>query len=61
MKHPLRFGALVTSVTLARRAEELGYDLVAVPDNPQTDSPQTDVWTLLTWIAGRTSRSGRWS
>ena len=53
MKHPLRFGALVTSVTLARRAEELGYDLVAVPN-----SPQTDVWTLLTWIAGHTERIG---
>ena len=31
MKHRLRFGALVTSVTEARRAEELGYDLVVVP------------------------------
>jgi alkanesulfonate monooxygenase SsuD/methylene tetrahydromethanopterin reductase-like flavin-dependent oxidoreductase (luciferase family) len=53
MKHRLRFGALVTSVAEARRAEELGYDLVAVPATPETDT-----WTLLTWIAGHTARIG---
>ncbi|WP_239165062.1 LLM class flavin-dependent oxidoreductase [Actinoplanes palleronii] len=52
MKHRLRFGALVTSVAEARRAEELGYDLVAVsPD-------ERDPWTLLSWIAGHTERVG---
>ncbi|MDI6104041.1 LLM class flavin-dependent oxidoreductase [Actinoplanes sp. NEAU-A12] len=53
MTHRLRFGALVTSVAGARRAEELGYDLVAVPDTPDTDT-----WTLLAWIAGHTERIG---
>jgi alkanesulfonate monooxygenase SsuD/methylene tetrahydromethanopterin reductase-like flavin-dependent oxidoreductase (luciferase family) len=55
--HPLRFGVAVpptepgTAVELARLAEELGLDLVAVPDDP--DAP--DAWTLLSWIAGATS------
>src|SRR5687768_17407972 len=53
--HPLSFGALLpppAAVTLAHRAEELGYDLVTVPDEP--GGP--DAWTQLTWIAGRTDR-----
>ena len=53
MRHRLRFGALVTSVTGARRAEELGYDLVAIADTAETDG-----WTLAAWIAGRTERVG---
>lgn len=53
MTHPIRFGALVTSVAEARRAEELGYDLVAVAPDPDADD-----WTLLTWIAGQTERIG---
>ncbi len=53
MTHPLRFGALVTSVAGARRAEELGYDLIAVPAAPDGDD-----WTLLTWIAGHTAKAG---
>ncbi|GAA2487378.1 LLM class flavin-dependent oxidoreductase [Winogradskya humida] len=55
MKHPLRFGALVTTVAEAIRAEELGYDLVAISDGPASAE---DPWTLLTWIAGRTERIG---
>jgi alkanesulfonate monooxygenase SsuD/methylene tetrahydromethanopterin reductase-like flavin-dependent oxidoreductase (luciferase family) len=54
MTHPVRFGALVTSVAQARRAEELGYDLVAVPHAPDDG----DDWTLLTWIAGQTEKVG---
>ncbi|BCY08395.1 LLM class flavin-dependent oxidoreductase [Actinoplanes sp. L3-i22] len=54
MTHPTRFGALVTSVAGARRAEELGYDLVAVPGAPDGG----DDWTLLTWIAGHTATIG---
>ncbi|AGL14255.1 LLM class flavin-dependent oxidoreductase [Actinoplanes sp. N902-109] len=47
-----RFGALVTAVAAAREADELGFDLVAV-QAPGTDAP----WTLLSWIAGQTSRA----
>ncbi|GAA4977115.1 LLM class flavin-dependent oxidoreductase [Actinoplanes utahensis] len=53
MGHRLRFGALVTSVAQARRAEELGYDLALVRDQPDGDA-----WTLLSWIAGHTERIG---
>ncbi|MET8152440.1 LLM class flavin-dependent oxidoreductase [Actinoplanes sp. NPDC049668] len=53
-----RFGVLVTpgagALALAQRAEELGLDLVAVPDADQA----LDAWTLLGWIAGRTERIG---
>jgi hypothetical protein len=48
--HRLSFGALLQTPALAHRAEELGYDLVTVPDD------DLDAWTLLTWIAGRTDR-----
>ncbi|MEU4690150.1 LLM class flavin-dependent oxidoreductase [Actinoplanes sp. NPDC023714] len=53
MTHRLRFGALVTSVAEARRAEELGYDLAVI-----TGGAHADPWTLLTWIAGHTERIG---
>lgn len=53
MTHPRLFGALVTSVAEARRAEELGYDLVAVAPGDDADD-----WTLLTWIAGHTEKAG---
>ncbi|MGX6603532.1 LLM class flavin-dependent oxidoreductase [Micromonosporaceae bacterium Da 78-11] len=56
--HPLRFGVLVPpggdALALARQAEQLGYDLVAVADRPG----EVDAWTLLGWIAGRTDRIG---
>jgi hypothetical protein len=61
--HPLAFGAFLTpsaetpaeAVALARRAEELGYDLVTFPDRP--DRPgQLDSWTMLSWVAARTDR-----
>ena len=55
--HPLRFGLAAptgdpqAAVELARLAEELGLDVVAVRDEP--DGP--DAWTLLSWIAGETN------
>ncbi|MEV6038041.1 LLM class flavin-dependent oxidoreductase [Nonomuraea sp. NPDC052116] len=60
--HPLTFGTFITpgadpgadAVSLAVRSEELGYDLVTFPDHPDT----FDTWTLLSWVAGRTSRVG---
>ncbi|QJY47411.1 LLM class flavin-dependent oxidoreductase [Pseudonocardia broussonetiae] len=61
--HRVEFGvALVpdardphTPVRLALLGEQLGYDLVTVADDPsQPDLDET--WTLLSWIAGVTSR-----
>lgn len=40
----------------ARRAEELGFDLVCLWDHPLGDHPSLETWTLLTWIAARTDR-----
>lgn len=59
----LRFGTFVTPsfrdaaqvVALAVRAEELGYDLVTYQDHPY--QPRfLDAWTLLSFVAARTSR-----
>ena len=43
-------------VAEAVRAEELGFDIVSVWDHPHGDRPSFETWTLLTWIAARTSR-----
>ena len=43
-------------VTEAVRAEELAFDIVSVWDHPHGDRPSFETWTLLTWIAARTSR-----
>ncbi len=40
----------------ARRAEELGFDLVAVWDHPHGEHPSFEAWTFMTWIAARTTR-----
>ncbi|WP_337831241.1 LLM class flavin-dependent oxidoreductase [Pseudonocardia sp. TMWB2A] len=40
------------TVRLARAAEELGLDLVVVPDRP--DRPDAEAWTVLAWIAAVT-------
>jgi len=45
-------------VAEARRAEELGFDLVSIWDHPVGDRPSFETWTLLTWIAARTQRIG---
>ncbi|MFD0475835.1 LLM class flavin-dependent oxidoreductase [Nonomuraea thailandensis] len=58
--HPLRFGVLLTpeadrpqaAVERARLSEELGYDVVSFRDSPGGIDP----WTLLSWVAARTSR-----
>jgi alkanesulfonate monooxygenase SsuD/methylene tetrahydromethanopterin reductase-like flavin-dependent oxidoreductase (luciferase family)/FAD/FMN-containing dehydrogenase len=58
--HPLEYGTFVTparegAVELARRSEELGYDLVTFQDHP--DQPAfLDTWTLMSWVAGQTER-----
>lgn len=43
-------------VTAAQRAEELGFDLVTVWDHPHGEHPSFETWTLMTWIAARTTR-----
>jgi len=63
--HPIRFGTFVTPlnappsqpVELAVLSERLGFDLVAFQDHPYQPRFH-DTWTLLTWVAARTSRIG---
>lgn len=43
-------------VTLARRAEDLGFDFVSTSDHPCGDTPSYEAWTVLTWIAAATTR-----
>jgi alkanesulfonate monooxygenase SsuD/methylene tetrahydromethanopterin reductase-like flavin-dependent oxidoreductase (luciferase family) len=40
----------------AIRAEELGFDFVSASDHPSGRHPTYETWTLLSWIAARTSR-----
>lgn len=61
--HPLTFGTFITPqnkapdtvVALAKRSEELGYDLVTFQDHPY-QSAFLDSWTLMSWVAGQTER-----
>jgi alkanesulfonate monooxygenase SsuD/methylene tetrahydromethanopterin reductase-like flavin-dependent oxidoreductase (luciferase family)/FAD/FMN-containing dehydrogenase len=61
--HPLRFGTFVTpvnkpvdqAVRMAELSENLGFDLVTFQDHPYQPSFH-DTWTLLTWVAARTTR-----
>jgi probable F420-dependent oxidoreductase len=40
----------------ARRAEELGFDFVSVPDHLHGRQPTLETWTLLSWMAASTTR-----
>jgi alkanesulfonate monooxygenase SsuD/methylene tetrahydromethanopterin reductase-like flavin-dependent oxidoreductase (luciferase family)/FAD/FMN-containing dehydrogenase len=59
---PLRFGTFITptnrppesAVALAQLSEKLGYDLVTFQDHPYQPA-FLDTWTLMTWVAARTS------
>jgi alkanesulfonate monooxygenase SsuD/methylene tetrahydromethanopterin reductase-like flavin-dependent oxidoreductase (luciferase family) len=42
----------------ALEAERLGFDFVSANDHPMGDSPTHELWTLLTWVAARTSTIG---
>ena len=60
--HELVFGSFLTpvadphqAVELAVRSEQLGLDLVTFQDHPYQPA-FLDTWTLLTWVAARTSR-----
>jgi alkanesulfonate monooxygenase SsuD/methylene tetrahydromethanopterin reductase-like flavin-dependent oxidoreductase (luciferase family) len=39
----------------AIEAERLGFDLVSANDHPMGSSPTHELWTLLAWVAARTS------
>lgn len=40
----------------ARRAEALGYDFVSANDHPCGSRPSYELWTMLTWMAAKTTR-----
>jgi probable F420-dependent oxidoreductase len=40
----------------AKRAEELGFDLVSTSDHPGGTQPTFEAWTMLAWLAAATSR-----
>jgi alkanesulfonate monooxygenase SsuD/methylene tetrahydromethanopterin reductase-like flavin-dependent oxidoreductase (luciferase family) len=42
-------------VTDALEAERLGFDFVSTNDHPMGSTPTHEAWTLLTWVAARTS------
>jgi probable F420-dependent oxidoreductase len=43
-------------VAEAQQAEDLGFDLVSIWDHPHGATPSLETWTLMSWIAARTSR-----
>jgi alkanesulfonate monooxygenase SsuD/methylene tetrahydromethanopterin reductase-like flavin-dependent oxidoreductase (luciferase family) len=43
------------AVTDALEAERLGFDFVSTNDHPMGSTPTHEVWTLLAWVAARTS------
>lgn len=57
-----RFGLNVSTasdadpVADAQNAEALGFDLVTCSDHLRGEQPNLETWTLLTWIASRTTR-----
>jgi alkanesulfonate monooxygenase SsuD/methylene tetrahydromethanopterin reductase-like flavin-dependent oxidoreductase (luciferase family) len=61
--HPLKFGLAISPsntvpdevVALVKRGEALGYDLVTFQEASEHEA-QLDSWTLLTWLAGQTSK-----
>src|SRR5439155_1566629 len=40
----------------AKRAEDLGFDFVSANDHMHGPDPRYETWTMLSWIAARTSR-----
>lgn len=60
----LLFGVNVSTSALDRsqpvadamRAEALGYDFLSANDHPSGTQPSFETWTMLTWIAAKTTR-----
>lgn len=46
----------VDPVACARLADDLGFDFVSASDHLHGSSPTVEPWTLLSWIAAKTSR-----
>lgn len=40
----------------AMRAEALGFDFISANDHPCGSAPSYELWTMLTWIAAKTTR-----
>ena len=59
---PLLFGVNVPTsagadpVARAQHAEALGYDFISANDHPCGTQPSYELWTMLTWIAAKTTR-----
>lgn len=61
--HPLQFGSFITPVNqpaaravgLSQLSEELSLDLVTFQDHPY-QAALHDTWTLLSWVAAKTTR-----
>lgn len=61
--HPIEFGTFITprataaesTLELAKRSEQLGFDLVTFQDHPYQPA-HLDAWTLMSWVAGQTER-----
>lgn len=61
---PIAFGANVSTsahdagnpVADAMRAEALGFDFISANDHPSGSSPSYELWTMLTWMAAKTTR-----
>jgi alkanesulfonate monooxygenase SsuD/methylene tetrahydromethanopterin reductase-like flavin-dependent oxidoreductase (luciferase family) len=45
-------------VAMAIEAERLGFDFVSASDHPGATAANLETWTMLTWIAARTTRIG---
>ncbi len=53
---PTAAGGGADPVAAACRAERLGFDFVSASDHPADAHPSHETWTMLTWIAARTTR-----
>lgn len=53
---PTSVGAGSEPVAQAQAAEELGFDFVSSSDHPCGSQPSYETWTMLSWIAAKTSR-----
>ena len=53
---PTSTDAASDPIAFAQRAEELGFDFLSLNDHLHGPSPRYEAWTLLSWIAARTSR-----